>query len=187
MAIHPLLDVPITCLSLHSLRALRASRLSGPLSSLLSGIECATRLVFLFLSPEMPYYLFISIFFLILSSFFLLTLSLSHAFFFPTGPDGYLQYACQVQEIVSSTRTGSRITSGAGFSDVFPRPRYQDEDVRKYLTTLEKSVPSSWFNPKVTFLSNSLKFVLPHPYPCFFCFFSSIFHFTDAFKGSMLW
>jgi subtilase family serine protease len=30
------------------------------------------------------------------------------------GPDQTLTYSCAVEEIVSSTRTGSRITSGAG-------------------------------------------------------------------------
>ena len=36
-------------------------------------------------------------------------------------------------EVVSSTQTGSRITSGGGFSNVAPRPQYQDAAVAAYL------------------------------------------------------
>jgi tripeptidyl-peptidase-1 len=48
---------------------------------------------------------------------------------------GSLQYTCDgVGEIVSSSATGSRITSGGGFSINWPRPAYQEEAVNDYLS-----------------------------------------------------
>jgi tripeptidyl-peptidase I len=62
-------------------------------------------------------------------------------------PQGLLQYTCERQEIVSSTTTGSRITSGSGFSNVFATPGYQKSMVDSYVSNvLVKSVPSSWYN-----------------------------------------
>ena len=50
---------------------------------------------------------------------------------------------------MSSTETGSRITSGAGFSQVFLRPEYQEKYVKEYLSTFDQDVPSSWYSQKV--------------------------------------
>ena len=65
-----------------------------------------------------------------------------------TGDDGTLSYQCsQVQEIASSTLTGSRISTGGGFSDVFPRPAYQDAWVKGYLGGfIDRQIPATWFN-----------------------------------------
>lgn len=53
-------------------------------------------------------------------------------------------------EIMSSTTTGSRITSGGGFSNVFSRPQYQGGNstglVAKYIGAYLNDVPSSWYN-----------------------------------------
>eukprot|EP01094_Clydonella_sp_ATCC50884_P028367 TRINITY_DN8492_c0_g1_i1.p1 TRINITY_DN8492_c0_g1~~TRINITY_DN8492_c0_g1_i1.p1 ORF type:complete len:516 (-),score=102.13 TRINITY_DN8492_c0_g1_i1:65-1612(-) len=51
-----------------------------------------------------------------------------------------------VGEITSSIATGSRITSGGGFSDVFAMPSYQSEQVKAYLSTEGSSIPSQYFN-----------------------------------------
>ena len=52
-----------------------------------------------------------------------------------------------VGEIASSISTGSRITSGGGFSDVFSMPDYQKAAVSSYLKGLSsKAAPSSFFN-----------------------------------------
>ncbi|MDP2437715.1 MAG: S53 family peptidase, partial [archaeon] len=65
-----------------------------------------------------------------------------------TGDGGTLSYQCStVQEIASSTLTGSRISTGGGFSDVFPRPSYQDAWVKAYLVDyIDKKIPQSWYN-----------------------------------------
>ena len=51
-------------------------------------------------------------------------------------------------EIVASTKTLAKITSGGGFSEVSARPSYQDAVVAKYLTnpTVHKSVKSKNYN-----------------------------------------
>eukprot|EP00026_Physarum_polycephalum_P002747 Phypoly_transcript_02755.p2 GENE.Phypoly_transcript_02755~~Phypoly_transcript_02755.p2 ORF type:complete len:190 (+),score=17.66 Phypoly_transcript_02755:1378-1947(+) len=46
-------------------------------------------------------------------------------------------YTCQPEEVVSSTGTGSGITTGGGFSNIFPRPAYQDSAVLAYLPSLQ--------------------------------------------------
>jgi len=53
----------------------------------------------------------------------------------------------QVGEITSSVATGSRITSGGGFSDVFAMPSYQKTAVGNYLQNFVKSsIPSQYYN-----------------------------------------
>eukprot|EP00003_Mantamonas_plastica_P028381 TRINITY_DN6409_c2_g1_i2.p1 TRINITY_DN6409_c2_g1~~TRINITY_DN6409_c2_g1_i2.p1 ORF type:complete len:695 (-),score=174.05 TRINITY_DN6409_c2_g1_i2:491-2575(-) len=48
-------------------------------------------------------------------------------------------------EIVSDSFTGSGITSGGGFSDIFPMPDYQKAAVEHYLSTFEDSLPPQKF------------------------------------------
>jgi len=48
-------------------------------------------------------------------------------------------------EVVSSTATGSRITTGGGFSNVFSTPAYQAEFVSNYLP--KTNIPLSYYNP----------------------------------------
>jgi len=54
----------------------------------------------------------------------------------------------EIGEIMSSTSTGSRITSGGGFSNVFDMPTYQSSVVQNYITNSLQKVPSSWYNAK---------------------------------------
>ena len=50
-------------------------------------------------------------------------------------------------EISASTATGARITSGGGFSNVFPMPSYQVDVVGKYVNSSSvSSIPSSYYN-----------------------------------------
>jgi len=51
-----------------------------------------------------------------------------------------------VNEIGCSISTGSRITSGGGFSDHFAMPSYQAPVVEEYLATTAKSIPSQYYN-----------------------------------------
>eukprot|EP00026_Physarum_polycephalum_P002469 Phypoly_transcript_02476.p2 GENE.Phypoly_transcript_02476~~Phypoly_transcript_02476.p2 ORF type:complete len:282 (+),score=51.37 Phypoly_transcript_02476:1941-2786(+) len=49
-------------------------------------------------------------------------------------------YTCTSEEVVCSIATGAAITSGGGFSDVFPRPPYQDTAVQTYLSQLGSTI-----------------------------------------------
>jgi len=49
-------------------------------------------------------------------------------------------------EIACSISTGSRITSGGGFSDHFAQPSYQSEVVANYLATTASSIPTQYYN-----------------------------------------
>ncbi|GAM28939.1 hypothetical protein SAMD00019534_121150 [Acytostelium subglobosum LB1] len=83
-------------------------------------------------------------------------------------PVGIISAKCnQVGEIASSIATGSRITSGGGFSNVFGRPSYQDAVVQDYINThLENNIPSSYYNqsgrayPDVSALGHNFIIVL---------------------------
>eukprot|EP00026_Physarum_polycephalum_P002391 Phypoly_transcript_02397.p1 GENE.Phypoly_transcript_02397~~Phypoly_transcript_02397.p1 ORF type:complete len:819 (-),score=91.14 Phypoly_transcript_02397:47-2503(-) len=46
-------------------------------------------------------------------------------------------YTCTPEEVVSSIVNGALITGGGGFSNLFPRPSYQDAIVVKYLPLLQ--------------------------------------------------
>ena len=50
-----------------------------------------------------------------------------------------------VGEVTSSTQTGSRISSGGGFSNVFPQPSYQSNPVSNYVRTTLNNVPSNYY------------------------------------------
>lgn len=51
----------------------------------------------------------------------------------------------EVGEVASSSLTGSRITTGGGFSINFGRPSYQAEAVNTFLTTQAANLPSSYY------------------------------------------
>eukprot|EP01133_Synstelium_polycarpum_P006767 gene6767-7866_t len=60
---------------------------------------------------------------------------------------GLVSIKCsQIGEIVSSIATGSRITSGGGFSNLFGRPSYQDQYVQDYINTHLSNLPSNFYN-----------------------------------------
>ncbi|EGG15060.1 hypothetical protein DFA_09883 [Cavenderia fasciculata] len=60
---------------------------------------------------------------------------------------GILSIPCNtVGEISSSIATGSRITSGGGFSNVFGRPSYQDNFTVDYINTHLQSLPAGFYN-----------------------------------------
>ncbi|GAM22413.1 hypothetical protein SAMD00019534_055880 [Acytostelium subglobosum LB1] len=60
---------------------------------------------------------------------------------------GVLPVKCtQIGEIASSIATGSRITSGGGFSNVFLRPSYQDKVVVDYVNTYLSNIPATYYN-----------------------------------------
>jgi len=52
------------------------------------------------------------------------------------------------EEIVCQSDKGSIITSGGGFSTVYPQPDWQATAVKTYLTTGPKLPPTKQFNPK---------------------------------------
>jgi hypothetical protein len=53
----------------------------------------------------------------------------------------------QVGEIASSITTGSRITTGGGFSDLFSMPSYQKSLVNNYLqSVVRNTIPSQYYN-----------------------------------------
>jgi len=55
--------------------------------------------------------------------------------------------ACDVVgEISASITTGARITSGGGFSNVFPMPSYQIQTVDGYISENAEVLPTSYFN-----------------------------------------
>lgn len=57
----------------------------------------------------------------------------------------------QVGEVTSSSSTGSRITTGGGFSNLFAQPGYQTQAVKGYLG--KTGVPASAFNSTGAFHS----------------------------------
>jgi len=52
----------------------------------------------------------------------------------------------EVGEIGSSIATGSRITSGGGFSNVFAPQEFQVPFIKKYLDTYTKDIPKQFYN-----------------------------------------
>ena len=69
------------------------------------------------------------------------------SFNFP--PVSVPQYSCSgTGEVMAKSTTGGAITSGGGFSDVFPRPSWQDQAVSDYLSNpMNPLPPSGYFNP----------------------------------------
>ncbi|EFA80244.1 hypothetical protein PPL_07069 [Heterostelium album PN500] len=62
-------------------------------------------------------------------------------------PVGIISVKCNsVGEIASSIATGSRITSGGGFSNVFARPSYQENVTSDYISTYLTNIPQSYYN-----------------------------------------
>jgi len=64
---------------------------------------------------------------------------------------GGLQFQCghdalSFTEVVSSIATGSRITSGGGFSNAFSMPSYQSTLVQEYLSKVSGLFPQSFYN-----------------------------------------